>query len=125
MTNVFDLTSEVSIKDKLISQFSKWWSDDEIRTQIIPHIVDEKIKASVSGALKNYINSDDPKRKSFGEILYDLVGQNFLVNQEKSIRRKFLHAILIKKFEEDPSFGKRFKEYLIHEKKASTQGLCK
>jgi len=125
MTDVFSLKSEVSNKDKIILQFSEWWSDEEIRTRIIPFIVDQKIKASVDGALNNYFDSDNSDKKSFAEILYDLVGQNFLVNQDKSIRRKFLYLILTKKFDEDSSFEERFRKNLIQKRKSYSPGSCK
>lgn len=125
MIDVFDLKPEVSTKDSLITQFSEWWSDDEIRNIIIPEIVDQKIRASVDGALKNYFKDSSIERKSFAEILYDLVGQNFLVNQDKSIRSKFLNLILKKKFEKDSSFENRFKQYLIQERKSYHLGSCK
>lgn len=125
MTDVFGLKSEVPAKEKIISQFSEWWSDDEIRERIIPNIVDKSLKDSISGALKNYSNTKELKRKRFTEILYDLVGQNFLVNQDKTIRRKFLSIILKKKFEEDSSFQTRFFASLIQRKTANSPGLCK
>ena len=53
MTDVFDLKSEISDKDKIIKKFSEWWTEDEIKEIIIPDIVDAKIKDSVNGALKN------------------------------------------------------------------------
>lgn len=125
MTDVFDLPLEVPSKDKLISQFSKWWSDDEIKDNLIPNIVDQRIKPSVDGALKNYLDVKDIDRKSFAEILFDLVGQNFLVNQDKAIRCKFLYVLLQKKIEEDPSFEKRFLNYLIQQRKSNRPGLCR
>ena len=94
MANVFDLKSEVSSKEKIILQFSKWWSDDEIRQNIIPNIVEKNLKHSIDGALHNFQNSTTSNKKSFAEILYDLVGQNFLLNQNKTIRNKFLEIIL-------------------------------
>ena len=125
MTDVFSLNSEVSNKDKLISQFSEWWPDEEIRARIIPFVVDEKIKASIDGALNNYLDSDNSNSKNFAEILYDLVGQNFLVNPDKSIRCKFLYLILKKKSEEDSSFEDRFRKYLIKKIKSNSPGSCK
>ena len=77
MPDIFELTSEVSVKKELISQFFNWWSDEEIRTDVIPNIVDQNLKDSIDGALKNYFNIDNTAKKNFAEILYDLVGQNF------------------------------------------------
>lgn len=125
MIDVFNLKSEVPAKEKIISQFSKWWSDDEIRQNIIPNIVEKGLKDSIDGALHNFKNATNPNKKSFAEILYDLVGQNFLVNQNKITRNKFLDVILKKKFEEDPSFEKRFLDYLLRKIKSTTDGICK
>lgn len=124
MIDIFELESEVSAKQKIIKQFSKWWSDDEIRNDVIPFIVDKNIQPSVVGALKNYAESSEFERKSFSEILYDLVGKNFLVNQDKYIRQRFLYLILNQKINEDPHFEKRFLYYLIESKK-SYNGFCK
>ena len=125
MTDVFDLKSEISTKEKIISQFSNWWSDEEIRENIIPNIVEKRLKDSIDGALQNFENVVDSNKKSFAEILYDLVGQNFLLNQNKTIRNKFLTMILQKKFEEDSSFQERFLNYLIKEITSTSEGKCK
>lgn len=112
MDDLFNLKSEVTPKQKLIEQFSNWWSDDEIKDEIIPSIVDKKIKPSIIGALKNPVEVPESERKSFAEILYDLVGQNFLVSKDKSIRINFLYFILRKKAQEDSDFETRFLQYL-------------
>ena len=58
MGDVFSLKSEVHPKEKIISQFSKWWSDDEIRKNIIPNIVEKNLKHSIDGALHNFQDSN-------------------------------------------------------------------
>ena len=108
----------------MVEQFSKWWSDEEIRTDVIPTIVGKSIKDSVSGALKNYSKKENRNTKSFAEILYDLVGQNFLVNKDKSIRLNFLYLILLKKDTRDPSFQGRFFESLVN-RGLPRPGTCK
>jgi len=125
MTDVFDLKSEILPKDKIISQFSKWWSDEEIRQDIIPNVPGKHLKDSIDGALNNFKNTSNPNKKSFAEILYDLVGQNFLLNQNKIIRNNFLAIILKKKFDEDSSFQERFLNYLIKEIQSTSEGKCK
>jgi superfamily II DNA or RNA helicase len=124
MTDVFDLKSEILPKDKIISQFSEWWSDKEIRQDIIPNIPGKNLKDSIDGALNNFENITNPNKKSFAEILYDLVGQNFLLNQNKTIRNNFLAIILKKKFDVDSSFQERFLNYLIKEIKSTSVGKC-
>ncbi len=124
MTDVFNQKSEISPKEKIISQFSNWWSDKEIREDIIPNIVEKGLKDSIDGALQNFENITNPNKKSFAEILYDLVGQNFLLNQNKIIRNKFLAIILKKKFKEGSSFQERFLNYLIKEIQSTSEGKC-
>ena len=124
MTDVFNQKSEILPKEKIISQFSNWWSDEEIREDVIPNIVEKDLKDSIDGALQNFENIINSNKKSFAEILYDLVGQNFLLNQNKIIRNKFLAIILKKKFEEDSSFQKRFLNYLIKEIQSTSEGKC-
>lgn len=123
MDNVFKLKSEVSVKEQLISQFSNWWSDDEIVKKVIPNIVDQHIVDSIIKILENY--SKNENFKPIAEILYDLVGQNFLVNSDKSIRLKFLNLILKRKVGDDPTFQSRFNEKLIQRKYANKIGICK
>ena len=65
------------------------------------------------------------ERKEFAEILYDLVGQNFLVNQNTAIRHKFLTLILRQKFTACPSFQARFLEILQRKIKSTKEGYCK
>ncbi len=125
MTDVFNLKSEISSKEKIILQFSEWWSDEEIRQNIIPNIVENRLKDSIDGALQNFKNTGNSNKKSFAEILYDLVGQNFLLNQNKTIRNKFLAIILKKKLEEDPTFQERFLNYLIKEIHTTSEGKCR
>lgn len=124
MIDIYNLKSQVSAKERIISQFSEWWSDEEIRENIIPNIVEQNLKDSINGALKNFENNTDSNKKSFAEILYDLVGQNFLVNQNKIIRSKFLAIILKKKIEKDPSFQERFLNYLIREMQSASDSKC-
>ena len=124
MTDVFNLNSEVSAKEKIILQFSKWWSNDEIRQNIIPNIVEKGLKDSIDGALRNFENTSISNKKSFTEILYDLVGQNFLLNQNKIIRNKFLEIILKKKLEEDASFQEKFWNCLLRKKNSTSDGIC-
>ena len=125
MTDVFDLKSEISDKDKIIKKFSEWWTEDEIKEIIIPDIVDAKIKDSVNGALKNFDTVNTSDRKNFSEILYDFVRQNFLVNHDKFIRIKFLEKILKKRYSEDKSFEKRFSEFLIQKRNSNWVDTCK
>ena len=124
MVDIYNLKSQVSAKEQIISQFSEWWSDEEIREGIIPNIAEKGLKDSIVGALQNFENITDSNKKSFAEILYDLVGQNFLLNQNRTIRNKFLAIILKKKFEEDSSFQKRFLNYLIKEIQSTSDGKC-
>ncbi|MCH7646993.1 MAG: DEAD/DEAH box helicase family protein [Thaumarchaeota archaeon] len=125
MIDVFNLKSEILPKERIVTQFSEWWSEEEIRLEIIPNIVEKGLKDSIDGALQNFKNSTNPNRKSFAEILYDLVGLNFLVNPDKVIRGKFLNFILKKKVENDSSFEKRFLGYLIKKIESSSAGICR
>ena len=124
MTDVFGLESEISVKEKIIGLFSKWWSDDEIRQNIIPNIVENSLKDSIDGALNNFKNNANSNKKSFAEILYDLVGQNFLLNQNTIIRNRFLTVILKKKNKEDQTFQRRFLNCLLKEVKSTSDGIC-
>ena len=124
MIDVFNLKPEIPAKKRIISQFSEWWPDDEIRQNVIPNIVEKNLKDSIDGALHNFDNTDTSNKKSFAEILYDLVGQNFLVNQNSVIRGKFLEIILKKKLEEDSSFQERFLAYLLKQIKSTSDGKC-
>ena len=124
MIDVFELESEISAKEKIICQFSSWWSDDEIRQNIIPNIVESNLKTSIDGALNNFENNNDPNKKTFAEILYDLVGQNFLINQNKIIRNNFLAVILKRKNKEDPTFQERFLNYLVTEIHSLSDDVC-
>ena len=126
MSSVFDIDdaqNETSVKDQLIKQFGEWWGDEEIRTIIIPKIVGKKIRSSVEGALKNYTEKNQNVKK-FAEILYDLVGQNFLVNKDKSIRFNFLRMLLEKRYETDPTFQDRFFQMLEIRLNASKPETC-
>ena len=125
MTDVFELESEISAKEKIINQFSQWWPDNEIRQNIIPNIVENNLKDSIDGALNNFENNANPNKKSFAEILYDLVGQNFLLNPNKIIRNKFLSIILKKKNEEDSTFQERFLNHLLNKVQSPTTANCK
>ncbi len=124
MTDVFDLTSKILNREVIVKKFSEWWSENEIKEEIIPNIVDEKIKGSIQGALKNFDSESVSKRKSFAEILYGLVGQNFLVNPDKVLRANFLDIILKKKYDEDETFQKRFSEFLIQQRNSNKPGIC-
>ena len=123
MTDVFEMSSSEPPKDKLISQFSKWWTEKEIE-DMIPNIVEPKMSNSINGALHNRRDGQPHNQKKFAEILYDLVGQNFLVNQNKSIRTRFLAFILQKIDKLDSSFQHRFLAMLVEEKKPKSRS-CK
>ena len=124
MPDVFELDQKTA-KEQLINQFGQWWGDKEIRTEIIPAIVGKNIRGSVNGALRNYSENENRNKKEFAEILYDLVGQNFLVNKDKSIRLNFLRLILGKKAASDPSFQDRFLQNLVMQGHSAKPGVCR
>ena len=124
MPDVFDYAPEITAKEKIIEQFGQWWNDEEIRSGVIPNIVGKRMRDSVNGALKRYSEKENRNSKGFTEILYDLVGQNFLVNPDKDIRTNFLRMILVKKDQMDPSFQGRFEKSLIVKKRAPRLGTC-
>ena len=124
MSDVFDCSPEITAKEKIIEQFGQWWDDDEIRSDVIPNVVGKRLRDSVNGALKRYSKKENCNSKGFAEILYDLVGQNFLVNPNKDIRINFLRMILVKKDLVDPSFQGRFEESLIIKKRSSNPSTC-
>ena len=125
MSDVFDLVPSISIREQLIKQFGEWWDDEEIRTEIIPNIVGKNMRDSINGALKNYSNEKTHNVKSFAEILYDLVGQNFLVNKDKSIKLNFLRLILCKKMADDSMFYDRFLHILEKTNACTAPAFCK
>lgn len=118
-------TSEIQDRDLIVKQFKEWWTDDDIRNEIIPSIVEKRLKNAITATLKNYLNSPLSNKKKFAEILYDLVGQNFLVNKDSSMRFKFLGHILKAIVKADPSFQNRFLKELIIERKANKNNSCK
>ena len=124
MPDVFDYAPEITAKEKIIEQFGQWWNDEEIRSGVIPNIVGKRMRDSVNGALKRYSEKENRNSKGFTKILYDLVGQNFLVNPDKDIRTNFLRMILVKKDQMDPSFQGRFEKSLIVKKRAPRLGTC-
>ena len=123
MNSVFDLQPEERIKKRLVSQFTQWWSDNEIRNNIIPNIVTENLKPSIDGALKNYSEKNTKTQKKFAEILYDLVGQNFLVASDSDLRTNFLVKVLCKKHEKD-SFQDQFFQCLVNHVTANEASSC-
>ena len=123
MVDVYNLKSQVSAKEQIISKFSEWWSDEDIQ-QIILYIVNDKMADSIRGAMKNFDDFYKERETNYKEILLDLVGLNFLVNSDKTLRCKFLYFILLKKDEEDPTFQQHFSEYLIQQIKSSQVGIC-
>ena len=124
MVDIFDLPSEVDPKQALIEKFSKWWNEDEIKDEILPEIVPKYIKDSVVGTLKNFPAEQSLKPNNFVEILYQFVGPNFLVHEEKYTRMKFLDLILKKKVQEDPSFENRFLGFITYSTTGDS-GRCK
>ena len=84
MTDVFNLKSEILPKDKIILQFSKWWSDEEIRQNIIPNIPEKNLKDSIDGALNNFNGIrviDDYKNNKFPEAVDSAEQHDVLVGR--------------------------------------------
>ena len=125
MVDIFDLEPESTTRDKMISKFNEWWTEDEIRTEIIPNILDENFIGAFNDQLQNYDQKTNINKKQFAEILYDFVGKNFLVNSDKHIRINFLGLILERQMKIDSSFKKRFLECLIQKKKSPSSDSCK
>ncbi len=125
MTDFFDLPPEIPPKDKIISIFNDWWTDDEIRKDIIPSIADKRFSDSIYGQLQNYEKESHAERKSFAEILFDYVGKNFLVNTNKHTRTSFLCLIIKKQIEIDSSFKDIFLSCLISNINSESAGSCK
>jgi superfamily II DNA or RNA helicase len=125
--DLFEKDSEITVKEIVKKKFGEWWSNDDIQ-QIILYIVNDQMASSIEGVMKNFEDFYKENDTDYREILLDLVGLNFLVNSDKSLRCKFLYYILKSRFEKDSTFQDRFLEYLIRPIKSSyvsEQKCCK
>jgi superfamily II DNA or RNA helicase len=116
--DLFEKDSEIPIKEIVKEKFGEWWSNEDIK-EIILYIVNDQMASSIYGLMKNFEDFYKDEDTDYREILLDLVGLNFLVNPDKTLRCKFLFFILKTRYDDDSSFQDRFLDYLIRPIKSS------